>query len=77
MTDRRIKLILNPNADMGNAWKLASDLHYLAEGFGEVDWTGTVFPTHATQLARQAAEDGYGGRHRSRGHQRPDGSGSG
>jgi diacylglycerol kinase (ATP) len=59
MADRRIKLILNPNADMGNAWKLASDLHYLAEGFGQIDWTGTVYPTHATQLARQAAEDGY------------------
>jgi diacylglycerol kinase (ATP) len=59
MTDRRIKMILNPNADMGNAWKFASELYYLAEGYGQVDWAGTVFPTHATQLARQAAEDGY------------------
>jgi YegS/Rv2252/BmrU family lipid kinase len=59
MNDRRIKMILNPNADMGNAWKFASELHYLAEGFGQVDWAGTVYPTHAIQLARQAAEEGY------------------
>ena len=59
MTQSRIKLILNPNADMGNAWKAASDLHYLAEGFGEVDWSGTVYPTHAEKLAKKAAEEGY------------------
>jgi YegS/Rv2252/BmrU family lipid kinase len=29
------------------------------EEFGGADWTGTVYPTHATELARQAAEAGY------------------
>lgn len=59
MSKKRIKLILNPNADMGNAWKKAGDLRYIAEGHGEVSWTGTVFPSHAKELAKQAAEEGY------------------
>jgi YegS/Rv2252/BmrU family lipid kinase len=29
------------------------------EEFGGVDWAGTVYPTHAVELARQAAEQGY------------------
>ena len=59
MSKQRIKLIMNPNADMGNAWKYASDLTHLFEDFAEADWSGTVYPTHAEKLARQAAEDGY------------------
>ncbi len=55
----KIKLILNPNADTGNAWRRASDLRYMAEGYGEVSWAGTVFPTHATELALQAAKERY------------------
>ena len=27
--------------------------------YGHADWSGTVYPTHATELARQAALDGY------------------
>ncbi|MBT3241415.1 MAG: diacylglycerol kinase family lipid kinase [Chloroflexi bacterium] len=59
MKKDRIKLILNPNADMGNAWKKAADLRYIAESYGEVSWAGTVFPTHAKELAHQAALEGY------------------
>jgi diacylglycerol kinase (ATP) len=59
MANPRIKLILNPNADMGNAWKRAADLRYLVEGYGDVSWAGTVFPTHAKELAQQAAQEGY------------------
>ena len=59
MRRHNIKLILNPNADMGNAWKLASDLRPVIEEFGGADWSGTVYPTHAIELARQAAEEGY------------------
>ncbi len=59
MTNSRIKLILNPNADLGNAWKRAADLRYLVEGYGDVSWAGTVFPTHAIELAKQAAEEGF------------------
>ena len=59
MSKPRIKLIMNPNADMGNAWKYATDLHHLVERYANGDWAGTVYPTHADQLAKQAAEEGY------------------
>jgi YegS/Rv2252/BmrU family lipid kinase len=52
-------LITNPNADLGRAWRWASDLRPVADEFGGADWAGTVYPTHATDLARQAAEEGY------------------
>ena len=59
MRQHNVKLILNPNADMGNAWKLASDLRPMVDEFGGADWAGTVYPTHATELAAQAANEGY------------------
>jgi YegS/Rv2252/BmrU family lipid kinase len=55
----KTKLIVNPNADLGRAWRTAADLRYLVEEHGGADWTGTVYPTHAIELARQAAEAGY------------------
>ncbi|MEW6717790.1 MAG: diacylglycerol kinase family protein [Chloroflexota bacterium] len=59
MSPHKVKLIFNPRADMGNAWRLAADLRPIVEEFGGADWAGTVYPTHATTLARQAAEEGY------------------
>jgi len=59
MPKHRAKLILNPNADLGRAWHWGGDLRPIVEEFGGADWTGTVYPTHATDLARQAAEEGY------------------
>ena len=59
MPNRKVKLILNPNADLGRAWHKAADLRPVIEEFGGADWSGTVYPTHAVELARQAAEDGY------------------
>ena len=56
---RKVKIILNPIADMGNAWKVASDLRPIIAEYGNADWSGTVYPTHATELARQAGEQGY------------------
>ena len=57
---RKVKPILNPMADMGRAWKTANDLRPIAQEFkGELTWSGTVYPTHAIELARQAAEEGY------------------
>ncbi len=56
---RRVKIILNPVADMGNAWKVANDLRPLIKEYGNADWSGTVYPTHATELAKQAGEQGY------------------
>jgi YegS/Rv2252/BmrU family lipid kinase len=59
MPPHKIKLIVNPNADLGRAWHGAGDLRPIVEEFGGADWAGTVYPTHAVELARQAAEDGY------------------
>ena len=60
MPPRKVKLILNPMADMGRAWKVANDLRPIAQEFGgELTWSGTVYPTHAIELAKQAAEEGY------------------
>jgi YegS/Rv2252/BmrU family lipid kinase len=56
---RKTKIILNPMADMGNAWKVANDLRPLITQYGNADWSGTVYPTHATELAKQAGEQGY------------------
>ncbi|MDH3944907.1 MAG: YegS/Rv2252/BmrU family lipid kinase, partial [Anaerolineae bacterium] len=55
----RVKLIINPNADMGNAWKQAWSLRPIVEERADADWAGTVYPTHAIELAKQAAKDGY------------------
>jgi diacylglycerol kinase (ATP) len=59
MPVHRTKLIINPNADLGRAWRWGSDLRPIVEEFGGADWSGTAYPSHATELARQAAEDGY------------------
>ena len=59
MPKHRVKMILNPNADLGRAWRQAADLRPVVEQYGGADWTGTVYPTHAIELARQAAEEGY------------------
>ncbi len=59
MPAHKVKLIVNPNADLGRAWRTASDLRPIVEKYGGADWSGTVYPTHATELARQAAQEGY------------------
>lgn len=56
----KVKIILNPVADMGNAWRVANDLRPIIAEYGRAEWSGTVYPTHATELARQAGEQGYG-----------------
>ena len=56
---RRVKLILNPMADKGNAWKVARDMRPIIAEVGNCEWSGTVYPTHAVELARQASEQGY------------------
>ena len=55
----KVKLIFNPTADKGQAWQIASDLRPIVANFGHADWSGTVYPTHATELACQAGEQGY------------------
>jgi diacylglycerol kinase (ATP) len=56
---RKVKIILNPMADMGNAWRVARDLRSITEQHGGVDWSGTVYPGHAIELAKQAGEQDY------------------
>ena len=58
MAGQKTKLIVNPSADLGRAWRTAGDLRPLVAEFGGADWAGTVYPTHATLLAQQAAEAG-------------------
>ncbi len=59
MSGHTTKFLVNPNADMGRAWRTVADLRSLVGEFGGADWAGTVYPTHATELARQAGQDGY------------------
>jgi diacylglycerol kinase (ATP) len=59
MQKHKVKLIVNPNADLGRAWQWASNLRPVVEEFGGADWSGTVYPTHAIDLAGQAAAEGY------------------
>lgn len=56
---RKVKIILNPMADMGNSWRVARDLRAITTEHGNVDWSGTVYPGHAIELAKQAGEQGY------------------
>jgi YegS/Rv2252/BmrU family lipid kinase len=56
---RKVKIILNPIADMGNSWRVARDLRSITEEHGGVDWSGTVYPGHGIELAQQAGEQGY------------------
>lgn len=56
---RKVKIILNPMANMGKAWRAADDLRPIVAEYGYADWSGTVYPTHAIELARQACEQGY------------------
>lgn len=56
---RKVKLIFNSTADMGQAWRIANDLRPIIADYGFADWSGTVYPTHATELACQAGDQGY------------------
>jgi YegS/Rv2252/BmrU family lipid kinase len=55
---RKIKLILNPTANHGHSLQVAADLRPLAAEH-KADWSGTEYPGHAAELARQAGEQGY------------------
>jgi YegS/Rv2252/BmrU family lipid kinase len=46
-------------ANMGAAWRAANALRPIIIEHGGADWSGTVYPNHATELAKQAALDGY------------------
>jgi YegS/Rv2252/BmrU family lipid kinase len=56
---RKTKLIFNPHANRGRAWDLATLLQSIVERHGSASWAATEYPTHATELAEQAARAGY------------------
>jgi diacylglycerol kinase (ATP) len=55
---QKIKLILNPVANHGRSLQEAADLRPLMASHN-AGWSGTEYPGHATELARQAGEQGY------------------
>ncbi len=59
IVERRVKLIFNPHADGGRGWRVAGSLQATIEHFGGAEWTGTEYPTHASELAAQAAREGF------------------
>jgi YegS/Rv2252/BmrU family lipid kinase len=59
MQDMKTLFIINPNANLGTAWKQAADLKPVMQEFGGADWAGSVYPTHAIELAKKGVEDGY------------------
>lgn len=59
MTIQRVKIILNPHAGLDTAKSRADVLRPLAEELGGAAWVETTGPRHATELARQAALEGY------------------
>lgn len=60
MPNHDIKIIVNPNADLGRAWQSSAELRRIVEEYGSADWSGTVYPVHAQELAASAAREGYG-----------------
>ena len=53
----KIKLILNPTANHGRSLQQAADLRTLMIN-QDASWSGTEYPGHAIELARQAGQDG-------------------
>jgi YegS/Rv2252/BmrU family lipid kinase len=59
MNKKKTLFIINPNANMGQAWRQAADLRSVMQEFGGADWTGSVYPTHAIELTKNAVRDKY------------------
>jgi diacylglycerol kinase (ATP) len=59
MRKHDVKFIVNPNANLGRAWRQAADLRPIMAEYGGADWAGSVYPTHSIELTRQAVEEGY------------------
>lgn len=55
----RVKVILNPWADRGRGAEQAAIIQQVAQQYGGVDLVQTQRPGHATELARQASDEGY------------------
>jgi YegS/Rv2252/BmrU family lipid kinase len=56
---KRVKLIFNPHSDRGRSWDKAATIQPILKRWGGGDWSSTEYPTHATELAEEAAKQGY------------------
>jgi YegS/Rv2252/BmrU family lipid kinase len=56
---RRAKLIFNPHAHRGSAWAIGPQIQSIVARHGEAEWSATEYPTQASQLAEQAAAEGF------------------
>ena len=56
---RRIRLIFNSHASRGRAGETASALRSIVQAHPQAEWAPTEHPTHATELAAEAARQGY------------------
>ena len=57
--DGKIKVIFNPHADRGRSWDRAAYLQSVLERHGGASWSASEYPGHSTELAEQAAKEGY------------------
>ncbi|TFH36459.1 MAG: diacylglycerol kinase family lipid kinase [Anaerolineales bacterium] len=55
----RIKVIFNPHADRGRSWDRASHFQSVLERHGGASWSASEYPGHSTELAEQAAKEGF------------------
>jgi diacylglycerol kinase (ATP) len=58
MIQKDTLVVINPSADKGHAGRVATALQPEVEELGGADWANTEYRTHATLIARQAAEAG-------------------
>jgi len=56
---RRFRLIFNSHAARGRAWETGSLLRSIAQRHPEAEWAATEHPSHATELAAEAAQQGF------------------
>ena len=59
MNKPRIRLIVNPNADLGHSAQRAAEIHPIISEYEAIEWVTSDYPTHTTQLAMEAASQGY------------------
>jgi diacylglycerol kinase (ATP) len=60
MLTHKVLVIFNPEANRGRNLRMAEDMHEQIAHRGGVEWISTDAPGHATRLAAQAANEGFG-----------------
>jgi YegS/Rv2252/BmrU family lipid kinase len=55
----KVKAIFNPFADKGRAAQQEESMRSLLSTWGKISWSRTLHPKHATEIAKQAAQEGY------------------